>query len=76
MNGSTATEGGLGALSTGALSASANAEAVPKRSAGILASAFMSASSTAGGTAARTRRILGTGSVNRFEITICALAPV
>ena len=74
-NGRTATDGG-DRTGAGAVSASANAPVEANRSAGVLASAFMSACSTAAGTVVRRRRTAGTGSVNRLAITACAVRPV
>ena len=60
----------------GTVSASANAPADANRSAGTLASARMTACSTATGTVGRRRRTRGTGSVNRLAITAWAVGPV
>jgi len=60
----------------GAASASANRAAVANRSTAAFASALDTTASIAGGTPSRNRRTDGTGSVNRFAITTCALAPV
>ena len=68
---------GTGAgIAGGAASASANKAAVANRSAAAFASALDTAASIAAGTPSRSRRTEGTGSVNRFAITTCALAPV
>src|SRR5438034_571690 len=58
--GSTAMERGRRGTAAGWVSASANAAAVPNRSAGSAASAFRSACSTPAGTVARSRRTPGT----------------
>src|SRR6059058_5512976 len=60
----------------GAVSASANAIGDAHRSAGTLASAFVNACSTPGGTAGRSRRTAGTGSTKHLVITACAVGPV
>jgi len=74
-NGSTATEG---ARSPGdpSVRAAANSAAELWRSAGEAAIALSRADSTEAGTAARSRRIRGTGSVKRFTMTRWGLRPV
>ena len=57
-------------------SAWANCAAVANRSAAIGASARRIAWSTGSGTLGRTDRTLGGGSVRRFTIIACAVAPV
>ena len=73
-NGRTATDGAR--AEAGAVSASANAFGDAHRSAGTLASAFVNACSTPGGTAGRSRRTAGTGSTKHLVITACAVGPV
>ena len=54
----------------------ANSAVVANRSAGTDASARWIDWSIASGTLGRTRRTLGTGSMNRFAMTTCAVGPV
>ena len=84
-NGSTAIDFGAVAVTTGTapggvapagLSAWANWAAVANRSAGSFASALMTACSTQGGTASRTERSGGTGSVKHFTMIAWAVGPV
>ena len=59
-----------------AVSAAARSAAVAKRSAGLFASALVTARSIASGTLSRTVRMCGIGSLKRFAMTACALEPV
>ena len=80
-NGSTAIDlaaagAGAGLPAGGVRSASANSVAVVNRSAGIFSSAFITACSTARGTACRTVRNAGTGSSEWRARTACGVGPV
>ncbi len=59
-----------------ASSAAANCAAVVNRSAGVRASALVSAASTPAGTVSRTTEIRGNGSLSFFARIACGVGPV
>ncbi len=65
-----------GAVATDEGSAWANSSALPNRSAGALARAFMSARSRVSGTSGRVLHTEGDGSANCFIMIACGLGPV